>query len=70
MAKGINRTIMEKVKCMLRMAKLPKPFRGETIQIVCYLINRSPSVPLGFDILERVWFRHDISYLDSKPLLM
>ena len=25
-AERINRTIMEKVRCMLRMAKLPKPF--------------------------------------------
>ena len=61
-AKRINRTIMEKVRCMLRMAKLPKPFWDEAIQTVCYLINRSLFVPLGFDIPKRVWFGHDISY--------
>ena len=58
----INRTIMEKVRCMLRMAKLPNPFWDEAIQMVCYLINRSLFVSLGFDIPERVWSGHDISY--------
>ncbi|CAA0832257.1 Uncharacterized mitochondrial protein AtMg00710, partial [Striga hermonthica] len=42
-AERINRTIMEKVRCMLRMAKLPKPFWGEAVLTACYLINRSPS---------------------------
>ena len=32
----------------------------------CYLINRSPSVPLGFDILERVWTGKDVSYSHLK----
>ena len=35
---------------------------GEAVQTTCYLINKSPSVPLGFDIPERVWSGHDISY--------
>ena len=65
-AERINRTIMEKVRCMLKMAKLPKPFWGEAVQTTCYLINRSPSVPLGFDIPERVWSGHDISYSHLK----
>ncbi|CAA0831270.1 Unknown protein, partial [Striga hermonthica] len=42
-AERINRTIMEKVRCMLRMAKLHKPFWGEAVLTACYLINRSPS---------------------------
>ena len=65
-AKRFNRTIMEKVRCILRMAKLPKSFQGEAIQTTCYLINRSPSIPLGFDILERVWSGYDISYFHLK----
>lgn len=65
-AERINRTIMERVRCMLRMAKLPKPFWGEAVQTACYLINRSPSVPLGFDIPERVWSGHDIKYSHLK----
>jgi len=65
-AEKINRTIMEKVRCMLKMAKLPKPFWGEVVQTTCYLINRSSFVPLGFDIPERVWSGHDISYSQLK----
>jgi transposase InsO family protein len=65
-AKRINRTIVEKVRCMLRMAKLPKSFWAEAVQTVCYLINRSPSVPLDFDIPERVWTGEDASYAHLK----
>ena len=46
---------MEKDRCMLKLAKLPKSFLGEAINIVVYLINKSPSVPLDFDISQRVW---------------
>ena len=62
----INRTIVEKVRCTLRMAKLPKPFWAEAVQTACYLINWSPSVPLDFDIPERVWTGEDASYAYLK----
>uniref|UniRef100_A0A2N9HS85 Integrase catalytic domain-containing protein n=1 Tax=Fagus sylvatica TaxID=28930 RepID=A0A2N9HS85_FAGSY len=62
----INRTIVEKVRCMLRMAKLAKSFLAEAVQTACYLINRSPSVPLDFDIPERVWTGEDASYAHLK----
>ena len=51
----MNRTIVEKVRCMLKMGKLPKVFWGEAIHTACYLINRSPSVPLEFDLPKKVW---------------
>ncbi|CAL5376159.1 unnamed protein product [Camellia sinensis] len=53
-AERMNRTIMERVRCMLRMAKLPKSFWVEVARTACYLINRSPSVPLNFAIPEEV----------------
>jgi hypothetical protein len=62
----INRTIVEKVRCMLRMTKLPKSFWVEAVQTTCYLINWSPLVPLDFDIPERVWTREDASYAHLK----
>ena len=61
-AERMNRTIVEKIRCMLRMANLPKSFWGEVVVTACYLINRSPLVPLGFDIPERVWTGKDVSY--------
>jgi hypothetical protein len=55
-------TIVEKVICMLKMAKLLKQFWGETVRTACYLINWSPSVPLKFEIPERVWSKKNVSY--------
>ena len=48
-AERMNRTIVEKVRCMLRTAKLPKSFWGAAMLTACYLMNRSPSAPPGFD---------------------
>ena len=61
-AKRMNRTIVEKVRCMLKLAKLPKSFWGEVVNTAVYLINRSPSIPLDFDIPQRVWTGKDVSY--------
>ena len=37
-----------------------------TVQTVCYLINQSPSVPLEFDMPERVWTWKVVSYPHLK----
>lgn len=65
-AERMNRTIMEKVRSMIRMAGLSKSFWGEAVRIACYLINRSPSAPLNFDIPEKVWAGKDVSYSHLK----
>ena len=65
-AERMNCTIVEKIKCMLRMANLPKSLWGEAVVTACYLINRSPLVPLDFDILERIWIGKDVSYSHMK----
>ena len=62
----MNRTIVENVKCMLRITNLPKSFWCDAIQTACYLINRSPSIPLEFDIPERVWTGKYVSYSHLK----
>ncbi|KAG8498902.1 hypothetical protein CXB51_005261 [Gossypium anomalum] len=45
-AERMNRTIMEKVRCMLSNANLPKSFWAEAASTACFLINRSPSVAI------------------------
>ena len=65
-AERMNRNIVEKVRCMLRTAKLPKSFWGAAVLTACYLINRSPSAPLGFDVPEKVWTCKEISYNHLK----
>ena len=51
---------------MMSMAKLPKPFWGEAVRVTCYLINRSPSVPLNFETPEKVWSGKNPSYSHLK----
>ncbi|CAH9088439.1 unnamed protein product [Cuscuta epithymum] len=58
----MNRTIVEKVRCMLKMSDLPKSFWAEAVNTAVYLINRSPSIPLGLDIPERAWKGCDPTY--------
>jgi transposase InsO family protein len=43
-AERMNRTICERIRCMLSHAKLPKPFWGEAMRTAVDLINLSPSV--------------------------
>ncbi|KAL0424733.1 UNVERIFIED_CONTAM: Retrovirus-related Pol polyprotein from transposon TNT 1-94 [Sesamum radiatum] len=64
-AERMNRTLLEKVRCMLISSGLPKSFWGEALVTAAYLINRSPSVPLNGKIPESVWTGHavDISSL-------
>lgn len=65
-AKKMNITITKNVKSLLKMANLLKPFLGEDLYIVCYMINRSPLVPLENDIIEEVWIGKDVSYSHLK----
>ena len=49
LAERMNQTIMERVQSMLAHAKLPQKFWAEVLTTTIYVINRSPSVPLGGD---------------------
>ena len=51
---------------MLKLAKLPKSFWGEAVNTAVYLTNRSPLVPLDFDIPQRVWKGKDVPYSHLK----
>ena len=61
-AERMNRTIGEKIRCMLSDVKLPKSFWVNAIRTAVDLINLSPSAPLDNDILERVWTGKYTSY--------
>ena len=65
-AEMMNWTIMEKLWCMLKLDKLPKSFWGEVVNNAVYLINRSLSVSLDFDIPSRVWIGKDVPYSHLK----
>ena len=61
-AKRMNRTICDRIRCMLSHVKLLKSFWGEAMRIVTDLINLSLLYPLEGDIPKRVWTRKFVSF--------
>ncbi|KAH9769617.1 hypothetical protein KPL71_012080 [Citrus sinensis] len=55
LAERINRTLIEKVRCMLLNANLSKHFWAEAVNTAAYMINRSPSSALDFKTPQEVW---------------
>ncbi|KAH9764272.1 hypothetical protein KPL70_001465 [Citrus sinensis] len=55
LAERMNRTIIERVRCMLLNANLSKGFWAEAVTTAAYLINRSPSSALGFKTPQELW---------------
>ncbi|KAL2251361.1 UNVERIFIED_CONTAM: Retrovirus-related Pol polyprotein from transposon TNT 1-94 [Sesamum indicum] len=51
----MNRTLLDKVRCLLVSFGLPKTFWGEAVLTAAHLINMSPSVPLLGKTPEHVW---------------
>jgi len=54
-AKRMNKTLLEKVRCMLSNAELSKNFWAEPLAYACYLINKLPSSAIGSKSLLKVW---------------
>ena len=50
----MNRTILERVRCLLSHSKLPRSFWGKAMRAAVDLINLSPSVSLNGDVPEKV----------------
>lgn len=55
MAERMNRTIMEKVRCMLIDAKLPLCFWAEAVTTAAFIVNRIPCKGTGLKSPEEVW---------------
>ncbi|CAH9096206.1 unnamed protein product [Cuscuta epithymum] len=62
LAERMNRTLMERVRCLLSHAGLPNTFWGEALNTAVHVINLTPCVPLSFDVPDRVWSGKDVSY--------
>ncbi|KAK8936121.1 hypothetical protein KSP39_PZI013254 [Platanthera zijinensis] len=61
-AERMNRTLMERIQCMLSESKLPGMFWGEALLTTAHVINLSPSSALQEDVPDRVWCGKDPSY--------
>lgn len=60
-AERVNRSIMDKVRCMLTESGLPKPFWGEAANKAVYLLNRCPAKAINFKIPEELWRGYSVS---------
>ena len=54
-AKRMNRTLLERARCMLSNAHLDASFWAEVVNTACYLVNLSPSTVNGFKTPVEVW---------------
>jgi hypothetical protein len=61
-ADRINRTIISKACCMLSNEGMSMHFWAEAASTACYLINRSPYIPLDKKTPIEVWSRTPADY--------
>ena len=64
-AKRMNRTLLERVRCMLSNAGLGKVFWAEAITYVCHLINMLPSTAIEGKSPLEVWSGKPVSDYDT-----
>ena len=58
----MNRTIMERARCMRLHAKLPLQFWANVVDVVVYLINRESSSSLDGGIPKEAWTGKKVNY--------
>ncbi|GJY21175.1 retrovirus-related pol polyprotein from transposon TNT 1-94 [Tanacetum coccineum] len=61
-AERMNRTLMDKVRCLLIQSGLPKTFWAEATCTAAYLINRSPSRAIEKKTPMEMWSGHPSDY--------
>ena len=54
-AERLNRTLVSKVRAMLKDARLPKSFWGEAVKSAVYLKNLTPTKSKKFEVPEHIW---------------
>lgn len=65
-AERMNKTIADKIRCMLAESGLEKRFWAEAASTVVYLINRTPNASIEFKIPEEVWFGGKVEFTHLK----
>ncbi|RVW41057.1 Retrovirus-related Pol polyprotein from transposon TNT 1-94 [Vitis vinifera] len=68
-AERMNRTLNESARSMRLHVGLPKTFWADAVSTVAYLINRRPSVPMEFRLLEEVWSGKEVMYKDRSTVV-
>ncbi|RVW84844.1 Retrovirus-related Pol polyprotein from transposon TNT 1-94 [Vitis vinifera] len=62
----MNRTLNERARSMRLHVGLPKTFWVDAVSTAAYLINRGPSVPMEFRLLEEVWSGKEVKFSHLK----
>ncbi|RDX66523.1 hypothetical protein CR513_54698, partial [Mucuna pruriens] len=62
LAERMNKTLIERVRCMLSETRLPKHFLGQTLYIAVHVTNLSPRVALNIEMSNKIWFGKDVKY--------
>ncbi|KAJ9536451.1 hypothetical protein OSB04_un000359 [Centaurea solstitialis] len=66
-AERLNRTLLEKVRCMLLQASLDKSFWAEAITYASHIVNRLPSTAINGNTPIKVWTgKHAFDYDDLR----
>ncbi|KAH9697399.1 hypothetical protein KPL71_023589 [Citrus sinensis] len=55
LAERMNRTLIDKTRCLLINSKLPRSLWAEAVSTASYLVNKSPSSAIGFKTPEELW---------------
>ena len=66
LAERMNRTLLERVRCMLATSGMPKKFWGEAVSTAAYLINRCPSSAIQMKTPMEMWSGTKPEYEDLK----
>ena len=66
LAERMNRTLVDKVKCMLIHYKLPMSLWAKALSTTCYIVNRSPSTGINFKTPYELWYGKLADYSSLK----
>ena len=55
LAERMNRTLVDKTRCLLINSKLPRCLWAEAVSTASYLVNKSSSSAIGFKTPEELW---------------
>jgi len=67
-AESMNRTLLEKIQCLLSNARLAKSFWVEALTYASHLINMLPSSAIGGNTLMEVWSEKAVQGYDMLKI--
>jgi len=62
----MNRTLLERTRCLLSNVGLNRSFWGEAINTTCFLINRTPSTAIGLKTPIEIWNDKTTNYSNLR----